>query len=188
MIDHLSRKCQPDKVAQAVIYCDHKDQGNQTALNLLGNITKQVIQGQSTSFKPLEDLYESLQQRSVLPNLKDYEALLHTACREFQTVYLVIDALDELPPDRRKTLLPIILGLQKEQLAKVLVTSRPHPLDIQRAFQKQTKLEIRASDEDVQQFIRNQVDDDDDLLDAMDGDEKMKEEVIETMATAAQGM
>lgn len=188
VIDQLSRKCQPDKVVQAVIYCDYKDQANQTALNILGNITRQVIQGQSSSSKPLEDLYESLTKRSALPNLKDFEVLLHTVCRDFENVYLVIDALDELPPDRRKALLPVLLGLQKGQLAKVLVTSRPHPLDIQRAFQKQTKLEIRASDDDVQQFVRSQVDDDDDLLDAMDDDEQMKEEVIETITTAAQGM
>jgi hypothetical protein len=188
VIDHLSRKCQPDKVIQAALYCDYKDQASQTTLNLLGSITKQVIQGRSSHFKPLNDLYESLQQRSALPSIKDYEALLHTACRTFQNVYLVVDALDELPADRRKTILPVLIGLQKQQLARVLVTSRPHAQDIQRAFRDQTKLEIRASDEDVQQFIRTQVDDDEDLLDAIDNDEKMKDEVIETMATAAQGM
>lgn len=188
VFDHLSRKCEPDKVVQAAIYCDYKDQTNQTTLNLIGSITKQVIQGQSSFFKPLEDLYETLRQRSALPTLKDYERLLLSACRAFQNVFLVVDALDELPLDRRKALLPILVNLQQQQLARVLVTSRPHAQDIQRAFKQQTKLEIRASNEDVQQLIRTHMDEDEDLFDAMDNDEKMKEEVIETMAAAAQGM
>jgi hypothetical protein len=67
----------------------------------------------------------------------------------------VIDALDECQDGTRRQFLSRLRNLQAERDVRLMVTSRFLP-EIADAFQEATRLEIRASREDVKRFVAGQ--------------------------------
>jgi hypothetical protein len=182
--ENIGSDCVRNEIALAVIYCDYKNQENQTADKLLRSITRQLIQGRSSLFKPLENLFEDLTRRKAALMLKDCEALIQSVCNSFKEAYVVIDALDELGPDQRNIMLPVIRRIQQSSV-KVLVTSRPH---IERSFRNRTQIIIHATEADIRQYVTSKVEEHQGFLDVVDNDQELMDTVVCTIVGGADGM
>ena len=133
------------------IYFNHKE--NPSAVDLLGSLLKQLLQ-QGTELSPaLRDLYEKHVRRETRPTLTEISDCLVSESRAVSKVYLVVDALDEcLDEDIKDEVLSVLRKLKNLHL---LVTSRPS-MDISSHFDA-IQLDIRASNDDMEAFIRDRL-------------------------------
>ena len=126
--------------------------------------------------------------RGTRPSLEDISITLKSVVKDYLSVYLVVDALDEcLDRDGSQgRLLAKISNLQKEAGSDLhlMVTSRFIP-EIEEKFKEAPRLEVRASNEDVRKFVAGQIHR---LPRVVRRDEELKDLVQDRIAQAVDGM
>ncbi|MCJ1385894.1 hypothetical protein MMC17_009018 [Xylographa soralifera] len=162
VVDHLSRTIRDTDNGLAYIYCNYRDQAAQNATNLIASLLKQLIQQRRIAPDSLMRLHsrrkKSEPSKISEPSMDDMFPMLLSYITRFSQVFLVIDALDEcLDHDgTRRQLLGKLRFLQKSGIVKLMITSRFIP-NIQREFEHDSELEIRATKEDVETFLNAQM-------------------------------
>lgn len=123
VIRHLQQNWETPDIPVVCMYLDYKDATNQTSVNLLGSLLKQLIQLQNSSYvsDDLRDMYRRAKRRNAKPRLEQIRQLLLAEIATCNRVYCVVDALDEC--SFRQELLSEILKLVPEKLS-LLITSR----------------------------------------------------------------
>ncbi|KAL9099156.1 MAG: hypothetical protein Q9163_005305 [Psora crenata] len=122
IVDHLTSKFKSSaRIAVTCLFCNYKEQSEQTAEAFLANLIKQLIQ-----VKPPPDELWKLYERKPpsSPSWFDLCRVLQAQLPLFDHVYVIIDALDETEEESsiRQTLLPFLM--QDGLPIKLLVTSR----------------------------------------------------------------
>jgi hypothetical protein len=161
-IDHLSGTIQNDTNGVAYIYCNYKRRADQNTTVLLAAILRQLVQARRSIPEPVSRLHKHHSSRGTRPSLEEIFNTLQSILRNYSSVYLVVDALDEcLDKDcTHSQLLARVRDLQKEANLHLMVTSRFIPEieeEIEEKFKQVTRLEVRASNEDVKRFIIGQI-------------------------------
>lgn len=123
VISHLQQNWETPDVPVVCMYLDYKDATNQTLVNLLGSLLKQLIQLRDSSYvsNGLRDIFRKARRRNAKPRLEQIRQLLQEEIARCNRVYCVVDALDEC--FFRQELLSEILKLVPEKLS-LLITSR----------------------------------------------------------------
>lgn len=123
VISHLQRNWETPDIPVVCMYLDYKDATNQTLVNLLGSLLKQLIQLRDSTYvsNDLRDLYRKAKRRNAKPRLEQVRQILLAEIAKCNRVYCVVDALDEC--SFRQELLSEILNLVPEKLS-LLITSR----------------------------------------------------------------
>ena len=159
VIDHL-RKFFHDVTDLAIIfiYLDYKKQSEQTPLNLMSNLLKQLIQPPFVSLVNVESLYQTHLRWSSRPTLDDVRTAINQEIAKLGKVFILVDALDELSEESRARadLLKAIRSLSGP--VNLMVTSREIP-SIVLAFQDAIRLDIYARDSDVGRYVRDWIPD-----------------------------
>ncbi|KAL8841013.1 MAG: hypothetical protein Q9176_003585 [Flavoplaca citrina] len=139
----------------AVIYCEFKERQMQTPENVLAGACVQLAQQSSGPLpKALVDIYESHSKLRTRPNCAEVLKILDEVVHDFNTVYLVIDALDESSEQNRNILLKQTKALSGK--IRLLVTTR-HVDDIVNRFRNCPRIDIRATDADLTKYISSRV-------------------------------
>ncbi|KAL1602368.1 hypothetical protein SLS60_005784 [Paraconiothyrium brasiliense] len=156
-IDYLLKSVQSSSVGLAYVYCNYKAQEEQGTSSILAAIVKQLVQGQSLKGEPVERLHKQHADRGTKPSLEEIFDALQEVVAMYPKIYVVVDALDECRNNdgTRSQLLARLRDLQVGADVRIMATSRYIP-EIEDGFQTAMKLEIRASDEDVRQYIAGQ--------------------------------
>ncbi|KAJ5747465.1 uncharacterized protein N7511_009161 [Penicillium nucicola] len=153
----LERYGTDSNIAIAYIYCNFQRREQQTAVNLLINILKQVAQGRDDLPTEIRTMYTRHRFKGTRASVDEVLTALRSVCKPSLTsrFYLVIDALDEcsISDGSRTTFLDGILSLRDCNL-NLLVTSRFIP-EISETFKNDPTLEIRATKEDVIWFLKS---------------------------------
>ncbi|KAJ4855497.1 NACHT domain-containing protein [Trichoderma breve] len=113
--------------------------------------------------------------------------LLQGLFSRFTRVNLIVDALDELPNEVRRPLIYDLLKLHEHPNVSLFVTSRGIP-EIQHFFEdceNYTSLEVRSSDEDIRDFLRDNIFQ---LPNFVARSQKLQDEVIDSVTDASAGM
>lgn len=158
-IDGLSKKVRSGAVGLAYVYCNYKAQVDQNAANLLAAILKQLVQARPSIAEPVERLHKQHAYQKTTPSLEEIFNALQSVCTQYSRLYIVIDALDECPDGEgnRNQFLAKLRDLQSRAGdLRVMTTSRFIP-SIMDEFSAALRLEIRASDEDIKQFVAGQI-------------------------------
>lgn len=142
--------------AVAYTYCSYHRQHEQTLVNLLSTMLRQLLQEQPD----LPHFFQALHQRHVKkntrPSVEELWTLLLCVTETYSKVYIVIDALDECTnvDHTRNLLLDKLFRLQNQSKTVVclLATTRFVP-EILDQFKNHVTLEIRANDHDVGQYL-----------------------------------
>ncbi|USP76308.1 Arp Ankyrin repeat protein [Curvularia clavata] len=158
VIDHLLKSFQSISVGVAYVYCNYKAQEQQSTSVMLASIIKQLVQSRPSVIEPVARLHKQHDQRGTKPSLDEIFSTLQEVLAEYSTVYLVIDALDECKDSdgSRRQFLAKLQDLQAGQDVRLMATSRFIP-EIEEEFKQAEKLEIRASEDDVRQFVAGQM-------------------------------
>ncbi|EHK16458.1 uncharacterized protein TRIVIDRAFT_227323 [Trichoderma virens Gv29-8] len=158
VIDDLHKGFQNNlSVGITYLYCDFRRRHEQTIEDLLLNLVKQFAR--QHTFVPIEiqQLYEKCKKENRQPSFDEISQLLHSVSKLYSKAIIVIGALDECQSDLCRTrLLTEVFKLQDKTSANVFLTARLIP-GILEILKESVSLEIRAQDEDVQRYIKDQI-------------------------------
>jgi Cdc6-like AAA superfamily ATPase len=186
IVDDLGKRYYTDTtIGIAYLYCNFRQ--TVEADGLVANILKQLVQCQSSPPKQIQELYDQHQKRKTRPELKEILDVFQRLVGEYSKVFIVIDALDELPDRCRTNFLSTIFIVQKQTSLKVLATSRP-TLDIEKEFRECASLEsieISAIERDVYRYLEGQMSN---LCGFLSEKPALQEEIKKTIVEAVEGM
>jgi hypothetical protein len=126
-------------------------------------------------------------RRGELPAWKELVAILVNLCKKLKNVFIVFDALDEC--DQHSNRGPVIEALKeliKKSDVRLLVASRPHPLDVKALLCDYSTITIEASDSDIRAYLDNEIAESKTAPKIID--DGLREEVIKSIMLKAQGM
>lgn len=114
-----------------------------------------------------------------------FEGLFIRCLAKFAKVFMFVDAFDECLESQQKSLLDFLKkSLEVAPNLFVCVTSRLHLLnDLQQMTPSQTRIEIRASDEDILKYLKDQLNSEENL----DGHDDLKAKLQELIRNNAKG-
>jgi hypothetical protein len=184
-IEYLGKTAQAD-VGLAYLFCNYKSQIDQNIHGLLSALLKQLIQSRIDIIAPVTHLYDHhSKQKSKLSQDEIFMALL-TICLNYAIVYFVVDALDECSDqdNTRSRLIERLRDLQTKTNVRLLFTSRFIP-EITEKFRSDLTVEVRASEEDVKQFIEGQISR---LPNCIKRDDELRRAVQSKIVEAVDGM
>ncbi|KAI9810381.1 MAG: hypothetical protein M1827_006267 [Pycnora praestabilis] len=163
VIDHLQRTYSTSNISIVFIYCDYKEQAQQTLLNLISSLLQQLVEQQPSVSDEVCSLWEEHTHRRTRPGLADFSRLLQSTASTFSKIFIVIDALDESSEVIRNDLIIKINKLQQS-------------------------LHLLASDADIRAYIHTQIDRRDRLKRFVQADPSLQEKIVTSIASKAQGM
>lgn len=157
MINDLQQRFQGDnKVGIAYVYCNYKRQTEQTIHHLMASLLKQLIQQQPDLPEQVSSLYSRFMERRTRPSIDEISSAIGSIVHGLARAFIVMDALDECTDSSktRSMLLKEIAKLQVQGNICFFATSRFVP-DITAEFRGMASLEIRATDGDVQVYLKD---------------------------------
>ncbi|KAK3940739.1 ankyrin repeat-containing domain protein [Diplogelasinospora grovesii] len=130
----------------------------QKSQDLLESLLKQLSQRRPDIPESVKTLYDRHQSRETRPSFGEVSEALHSVSSLYSRVFIVVDALDEADEYCRARFLPEMFTLQRKYQANIFATSRFIP-GIMKRFESasSTSLEIRASKEDIEMYLENQI-------------------------------
>lgn len=157
VVNHLLTHFQGHpKIGFAYIYCNFRQQNEQTALRLLTNLLKQLSQGQSHLPKTVKDLFDKHKETRTQPSLGEVTAALQAITENYSRSFIVIDALDECQELGQLGLLDGVFDLQTKTGVNILATSR-FSESIKKQFDGCPTVEISATDGDILTYLNGQI-------------------------------
>jgi hypothetical protein len=162
-VDHLYHLFVSKRnIGIAVVYCNYNKKGQQTTINLLAGIWRQLAHRNRTITNDAKRIFKTHQDRNTSLTLECSEA-----------------------DKTRPTLLKALLNLLPR--ANLMFTSRP--LDSIRADLKgSTSLEVQAKTEDVAKYVRSRIATEVRLIRHTAKDPSLTEAIVSKVSTNAQKM
>lgn len=157
-IDYIHQNVQSDAHGLAYLYCNYKTQADYNTTSLLATLLKQLLQARPSIPESMSRLCESHSRKGTRPSLEEVFDTLRSVLKTYSTVYVIVDALDECPnrDGTRSWLIDRILKLQSTANLSLMATSRAIP-EVMGQLEFGAKLEVRAHDTDVGQFVVAQI-------------------------------
>ncbi|RSL54244.1 hypothetical protein CEP54_009975 [Fusarium duplospermum] len=172
------------KTSIAYIYFNFRRHNDQKLINLLACILRQSIQ----HLDRIPDSVNALETKcnNRRPSLDELVRTLQSVAAGFSRVFIVVDALDECQASEgcRARLLSELFELQTKCGVNIFATSRFIP-DIIDTFEHVTKLEIRASNEDVERYVKGRIEH---LQPFVRRNKQLQEEIKLGISAAVDGM
>lgn len=198
--DRKSKKCKQDtesteadvqsaekpvvNIGLAYVYCDYRDQAQQTTQNIYGTILKQLLRAlPSIPEEVTEILLESHRKKSPL-ELARLRDTLQITSRFFDQIYICLDALDEC--EHVDQLLSSLKQIPSS--VRLFSTGRKHVKSIiQRYFEDTRTILIEAKESDIRILIQEKVNEDR-MKDPEIMDAKLEQDIIEKISALSMGM
>lgn len=113
--------------------------------------------------------------------------ILQTTIRRFTKVFVVVDALDECSgEDGVRKILSMLLNEIAPDI-NLLITSR-HTAVIESMFESATRIEIRASDKDIRNYLSARITENSQLVRYIKIDPTLLGTILDTITSKADGM
>lgn len=171
-------------------YCDYSDNPSLDAAYVVASLIKQVLV--RLPLDCFNDKFECpFRDSHPLPTLLVATDYLIGKLKEYRTVYLIIDGLDELDSRNQGNVLKLITQIlqRTEFVAKVFITSRTEELQVKNALQSYGAIRLSEThvNKDITLYIKDQIE----QLEAphpLLSDIALKENVIQALTDGAKGM
>jgi len=174
-------------IGLAFIYCNYKERDSQTLANLIASLVQQLVQRSSTITDEVRALYAHHRSRKTRPGDAEYSKILRSLVASFSYVYIVVDALDECN-ESDGTRSKLIRELQRSPAHLHLLCTSRHFGDIEKSFTGASRLEIRASDTDVETYLLARISDESSLTEFCERDKTLERDIVEKVVEKADGM
>ncbi|KAJ6537649.1 ankyrin repeat-containing domain protein [Mycena capillaripes] len=183
VVDYLRQNI-PGNVGVAAIYLNHKESELQSPSNLLASLWRQLVFRKPLS-PEVHRLYAEHREPSTRPSLEDFYRILCSTVAEYSKVFIVVDALDEYPEEKRNVLLAK-LGML-ETTVNILLTSRPN-VNIDTVFSTVTSLQVQAAESDLRQYVEARIRESPRLAKHLRASPKLGVEIEEVILRRSEGM
>ena len=187
VVDNLITQFQNNpKIGIAYVYLDFRQQDKQKAEDLLASLLKQLSLGQSSMPKSVRDLFDQHQKRRTRPLFDEILGALQSVVAMYSRVFIIIDALDECQEydGCRSRFLLEVFNIQAKCGVNIFATSRFIP-EITEKFTRNTSLEIRARNGDVQNYLEGHMSQ---LPSFVSRSVDLQKTIVTRIVRAAQGM
>jgi hypothetical protein len=155
VVEELTKRFSNDPtIGIAYIYCNFRRQEEQKIDDLLASLLKQLAESQPSQPGTVKELYDRHKANRTRPSLAEISRALQSIVAAYSRVFLIVDALDECQVSNgsRQRFLLSLFDLQEKCGANLFATSRPVS-NIEREFERNSTLEIRASEKDVRRYL-----------------------------------
>ena len=185
MINYLQGIVDQRESYLTYIYLSYKDAQKQTISNLLTNLICQIASSDPVLSAALVASYEAHGSGATRPSHIDCTQLLDSVIHRCPKVFLVVDAFDEYPEERRGPFLAELQRLQPN--ISTLITSRDLP-NIETQLSKTIRLNVQAKSDDILQYLRGQIASSRRLKSHTERDPTLRDLISTTIAARAGGM
>jgi hypothetical protein len=155
-IERLRRE-RPENVV-VYFYFDSQDTGTQSATSLISSLLRQLLERLEDIPPCAKARFDEFNRDSHLPKptFKTLIQLFKDCSKCVPTIYMVLDAFDEVPETQRARALSIIETVCNGNV-QVLVTTQPHlKNDIEKSVHLGiTNVRITAHKSDIAQYVRS---------------------------------
>lgn len=189
IVEELVNSNQNEHTLVCQYYCDYADTASLDPYCMIVTLLKQALQHISLD-RFTENYHCPFQEGKPLPSPEDAFTFLISTLREFRTVYLILDGIDEISHDNQPTVLAHIeCLLQDHSNLKVFVTSRVEEYWIRKALEPYRTLRISHAyiKDDIALFLEDYL-----HRTAISGplstDEDLKNEVLGALLLGVNGM
>ncbi|PBK60949.1 hypothetical protein ARMSODRAFT_1089955 [Armillaria solidipes] len=185
IVKDLETSVSPRKALVLCIFCDYQKAA--TIRTIVCSLLKQTIQSQGLSSHS-KSVYVKESANGTQPSVDTLSDTLSKALGSYGgRVYIVLDALDEFTDTDggRRRLIDTLKSLAGDDI-RLLVTSRDIAT-IELLFEIDTRLDIRAADEDINKFVMKRLSQDD-LANLIRGRNDLHEEILTGVVKKADGM
>jgi Cdc6-like AAA superfamily ATPase len=159
VIDNLESRFFTDPTTAVVyIYCNFNRQAEQRLEHLMSSLLKQLAHNIPSLPPVLSKLHKEHTKKQTTPTLEEVSMALCTVTATFARIFIVVDALDEcqVADNCRIRFLQQLFNLQTQRGVSMFATSRHMP-DIERHFSSSLTIEIRASEEDIEKYLKSAI-------------------------------
>jgi hypothetical protein len=121
---------------------------------LLASLLKQLAESRLSLPVTVKELYNRYETKRIRLSLREVSDALQAVTVLYSQVFIIVDALDEylISDGCRQQFLSALFNLQAKCGANLFAILRPI-LSIEKEFEGNSKLEIRASEEDVRRYL-----------------------------------
>ena len=191
VIDTLSEQTYGQNIAVLSLYCDYQAQKDQSAVNMIGSLLKQIALGAVGMVGEIKNAFEKSRQGGGKGlRLPEMVGLFVKTIGPLERVYICVDAVDELVPQHRSEFLRALRQITQEALnTRLFLTGRPHiRMELDKHLTKEAyTVHIVPDQEDIAKYLSRKMDDDDDRdPDLMT--ENLKNDIMRTMLEKASEM
>ena len=190
MIDSLCERARGENIVVLFLYCDYQAQQDQSAVNMVGSLLKQIALGAMQIPSEIRRAFELKQRGRQVLRLPDMLKLLVKAVSSIERVYICFDAMDELLPGNRSELLRALREIIRDAPnIRLFLIGRPHirgELD-KYITEEAYIIHVVADQGDIARYVSRKMEDDDDRDPGLMPDD-LKHDILETMLERASEM
>ena len=185
MIDFLEKgKANSPNVGLAYIYCDYRDQIQQTTKSIIGAILKQLLRQVPSIPKEIAAFLEKHCSETERFELAQALEALRNTCKSFSRIFICLDALDECQ-DMHKLLNSLE---QVPSTVRLFSTGREHVQHIVRQhFEHTQTIHIEAKKSDIRILIEETINEDR-KKDPGLMNETLEHDITQKISTLSKGM
>ena len=186
-VNHIIELSSGRRDAVVYIYCDYANDETRSVVKLLGSMVRQLIV-QTSHAETVLELRTFLGQIAKNRNMTEEELSSWTEnlSRNFDMVYVFVDALDEFPEMSRDSLLT---RLQQFSLAniRIFLTGRPH-IEVEAIIPQAMTARIAASDQDIATYLKSKIEESKRLIRIAAKDPELKQQILDKIVIQADGL
>ena len=172
VIDWLCDQVHERDIAIASLYCDYLAQEEQSSVNMLGAILRQLLERDGIA-EPARQVFrkEKREFGGWAVQLFELVKILKTTIASLPQVFICIDGLDEcLPKNGRELLESLQDTVRASPTTRVFLSGRPHVQDeIKRYFVEAIMITVIPAIGDIERYLEMRLDRDTETS-AMDAD------------------
>lgn len=187
-VNYVAEATRGRDTAIVYAYCDYKDGLTHPVTALLSSFLRQLIEQTSRA--------ESIAELSMIlngnakhrdPTEAELFTWIFTVSKDFNDVYIFLDALDECPELSRDALLLRLQQLSQLGQTHLLLTSRLN-IDIRSSLQNVSRIDIAASAPDLEAYVHFEIQKSSRLALFIRKDQGLKQAIVDSVIGKAHGM
>jgi hypothetical protein len=174
-----------NNIGISVLYCSYPLRQEQTKEKLMASLLRQLLTHEQSKSEEMVTLNRQCLAEGRRPSFSELSSLLEHVLEAKSKVFILIDALDECSSSEWPALTAEMQRLQAlVPSVRLLLTYRPQII-FEGDFLDSDELHIRASDHDMERYIRNHISQ---LSKHVRDQPGLKETVVQSIIQAADGM
>ena len=164
MIDRLCDQAGDEDIAVTGLYCEFLAHQEQTMVNMMGAILKQLV-GRGDIPQDVREAFKKGKREfgGRGPLLADLMQMLRTIITSLHQVFICIDALDECLPKHLPKLLESLRDIVREfPRTRIFLTGRPHITgSVHKYFTGAAVIPITPNTDDIRDYLNMRLEEDD---------------------------
>ena len=187
-VNYVAESTRGQDIAIIYVYCDYKDSSTHSVTALLSSLLRQLIE-QTPRAESIAELSMILNENAKHrdPTEADLFTWVCTVSKDFNDVYMFVDALDECPELSRDALLLRLQQFSHLGQTRLFLASRPN-IDIRSRLPNMSRIDIAASAPDIEAYLHSEIQKSSRLALFVRKDPELKQEIVDCVIGKAHGM